>query len=818
MKKMCYLIMGLLFVFNISNAQSQTSKLNLKVSGKVQDSVTHEVVDYATVHLKEQKSGKSIKSTLTKADGTFEFDVADTGKYTIVVVGLGYAAKTIPFELKKSMDLGVIEVSKSSNKLGEVVVTADRPIVKQDIDRLTYDIQADPENKVLNVLDMMRKVPLLSVDGEENLQLKGSGNYKILLNGKPSAMLARNTKDALKAMNAADIEKIEVITTPPAKYDSEGLAGIINIITKKRVDNGYNASLTARESTPAGGPGGSASFTFKQGKFGISGFGGFFNQQSATTSNSNLRNTLDGNGNIQSVFQQLGQSSQDGLYHYISTELSFEIDTLDLITGSIDLNGSKYNSLNNQNAHNNAQDGTLLQQYILDNSSKNNGDGNNLSFNYQRNFKRNKEQLLTFSYQYDDYKNHSNNGVAISDQINYPLNNYQQNNSSLSNEQTFQLDYVHPVKKLNIEGGVKGILRKSDSDYQFYNQNPNSGDYELDPSKTNTFNYHQNVYGIYNSYQYKLKKWGFKGGLRLEATVINADFVSSASKVKQNYFNFIPTVAVNHSLKNNVSLSLGYTQRIERPGIWQLNPFVDRSNPNFISTGNPDLKPVISNSFNLNFSKFGKGSVNVSLSYDFANNTVQTVSVLKDNVTSSNYYNIGKNRRLGTNLSVNYPITKKLNFNLGGNINYIKLQGYLGTQLYKNDGLQGYVYGSASYRLEHEMRVNASFFYYSPGVRLQGSSNSSINSSLSISKDLVRDKLTFSAYVSNPFSKFRDFNSESNGANFYQISHYQNFYRRYSLSLNYKFGKLKGTIKKNKRGIQNNDVQGGGSGAGNTGN
>lgn len=818
MKKLCLLITGFLFVFQVTKAQNISSKLTLKVSGKVQDSLTHEAVDYATVHLKEQISGKNIKSTLTKADGTFEFDVADTGKYTIVVVGLGYAAKTIPFELKKSIYLAVIAVSKSSNKLGEVVVTADRPIVKQDIDRLTYDIQADPESKVLNVLDMMRKVPLLSVDGEDNLQLKGSGNYKILLNGKPSAMLARNTKDALKAMNAADIEKVEVITTPPAKYDSEGLAGIINIITKKRVDNGYNASLTARESTPAGGPGGSASFTFKQGKFGVSGFGGFFNNQPTTTSSSNLRNTLDGSGNVQSVFQQTGQNKIDGRYHYLSTELSFEIDTLNLITGSVGLNVNKYNTLANQNANNSAEDGTLLQQYILDNRNYSYGNGNNLSFNYQKNFKRNKDQLLTFSYQYDDYKNNSKNGVLISHQINYPSKDYNQNNSSLSNEQTFQLDYVHPVKQLNIEGGVKGILRKSNSDYQFLNLNPNSGDYELDPSKTNTFNYHQNVLGMYNSYQYKLKKWGFKGGLRLEETVINADFVSSASKVKQNYFNFIPTVAVNHSLKNNVSLSLGYTQRIERPGIWQLNPFVDQSNPNFISTGNPDLRPVISNSFNLNFSKFGKGSFNVSLSYDFANNTIQSVSVLKDNVTSSNYYNIGKNRKLGTNLSINYPLTKKLNFNVGGNMNYIKLEGYLGTQLYKNNGLQGYLYSSASYRLAHQMRVNASFFYYSPGVRLQGSSNSSVNSSLSLSKDLVKDKLTFSAYVSNPFAKFRDYSSESKGANFYQISHYQNVYRRYSFSLNYKFGRLKGSIKKNKRGIQNNDVQGGGSGAGNTGN
>ncbi len=808
MKKLLYLLSLLLFCFSVTHAQSKL----FKITGVVKDSASQKAMDYATVHLKLKSSGANVKSTLTKDDGSFLLEVADTGKYNLVVIGLGHQPKTVPVALEADMDVGEIFITAASKNLSEVVVTADRPILKQDIDRLTYDIQADPESKVLNVLDMMRKVPLLSVDGEDNVQLKGSGNFKILLNGRPSAMLSRNLKDVLKSMSAVDIEKIEVITTPPAKYDSEGLAGIINIITKKKVDNGYNANISIRDGFPSGGPGGSASFTVKQGKFGVSGYGGYSKYDSPETSNSNVRNSF---GSPEQIFSQLGTNSNNSHFNYGSTELSFEIDTLNLLTAEMGLNGYKSNNQSTLNALNVDENGELMQQYKLNNESDYQWGGINLSTNYQKNFKRNKEQLLTFSYQYNDDKNTSTAGVNISDQVNYPLDDYNQYNKSYSREQTFQVDYVHPVGKLNIEGGIKGILRDNNSDYLFRNYNSSTGDYELDPSRTNEFNNHQNIFGIYNSYQYKLKKWGFKGGLRLEETVVKADFVTSSSKVDQNYFNFIPTVAINHNLKNNISLNFGYTQRIERPGIWQLNPFVDRSNPNFISTGNPDLHPVISHNFNLGFSKFGKGSFNLSLGYDFANNTIQNVSVLNENITSTNYYNIGKNKKVSTNISINYPFTKKLNFNMGGNLNYIWLEGYLGANLYKNSGLLGYLYSSASYKFEHGYRVNGSFSYSSPWVRLQGSSNGNIYTSFSLSKEIVKDKLTFSAYVRNPFNKFRVYRSETTGENFSQLSLDNNYYRGYNLSLNYKFGKLKGDIKKNKRGIKNSDVQSGGNGGSN---
>ncbi len=199
-----------------------------------------------TIALK--KDNEVLKTQVTEDSGDFKFDLLLPGKYKITAIAIGYHSKNVDTEITGSntIDLGEISVSSQTNNLQEVAISGDRPIIKQEVDRISYDIQADPESKVLTVLDMMRKVPLLSLDADDNIKLKGSGNYKILINGKPSSMVVRSPKDVLKSMPASSIQKIEVITTPPSKYDSEGLSGIINIITTKKIDNGYNGSLTLR--------------------------------------------------------------------------------------------------------------------------------------------------------------------------------------------------------------------------------------------------------------------------------------------------------------------------------------------------------------------------------------------------------------------------------------------------------------------------------------------------------------------------------------------------------------------------------------------
>lgn len=800
------------FIFIHLRGFSQTALNDYSVKGIVADSVTQKPLEYVTISLKTTDK-KPVKNALTKATGGFTFINLAAGSYTVTAMSVGYSSKTVSVKLgegsKAELNLGTIFLSSKNTQLKEVSVTAERPIIQQEVDRISYDLQADPESKVNSVLDMMRKVPLLSLDADDNVKLQGSSNYKILINGKPSTMVAKNPRDVLRSMPASSIQKIEVITTPPAKYDSEGLAGIINIITTKKVDNGYNGSINLSERFPVGGPRLGGSFTAKQGKFGISGYGGsgVYNQPQ-TSYFSNRTSTA-------SYLSQVGSREFDNNYTYVGTELSYEIDTLNLITGEFSFNNGKYDSEGSQISRTVGPQDDLMEGYTLKNNSDNDWNGIDMALNYQLGFKGKKDRLLTFSYRYSNSDDKTFDQLAALQRTNYPVPDYHQNNKSKSREQTIQTDYVHPFKKLTLEAGLKAILRDNNSDFQYASAN-SDGAFIVDPARTNTFNNNQDVIGAYNSYQYNLKDWGFKAGVRIEETIIDADFISTSSALNKNYFNIIPTVSINRKFKDMSSVNVGFTQRIQRPSIWNLNPFVDRSNPNFESTGNPNLRPVLSNDIRIGYSKFKKGSFNVGVNYSFSNNTIQQLSTYDEarRVTFTTYDNIGKDKSLGSNFNINYPISKKWDFNISGNMSYVWIKGMVNGVPLSNDGFRGYFYGGTGYKFDKGWRVNANFSYSSPYINLQGQGSSYYYTSLSLNKEIIKDKLTFSASTNNPFSKYRYFENETTGVGFSQVSNYQNYFRSYSMSLNYRFGKLQGDIKKNKRNIRNDDVSGGKSSPG----
>lgn len=790
---------------------SKSQNLNHSIKGLVIDSITQKAVDYVTINLKTA-SGESLKSTLSKTDGSFIFEKVGGEKYILVLVSMGYQNKSIALNLdstKQVWDIGKVALSKETKQLGEVVITADRPLIKQEVDRIAYDVQADPESKVETVLDMMRKVPLLSVDGEDKIKLKGGENYKILIDGRPSSLIAKNPEEVFKSMPAINIVKIEVITTPPAKYDSEGLAGIINIITNKKIPGGYNGNVGARYNLLFG-PGLNATITAKHKKIGISSNGGinWRNTRYSPFSTSRYSYTTS------TQFDQSGSRAFTGNFGWGSAEISYEIDTLNLLTTSFGLNsngGSEMKgSLNSQNGLSPQN----RQYYRLNNTTDYTWGGYDLGINYQLGFKRNKEQLLTASYKFNSNEEEGSTQVLVTEDANSNApDNYGQYNKAGTDEQTIQLDYVHPFKKLSVEGGFKAILRNNFSNYGRDGIDPATGIYGPDPSKTDQFNYRQNVYGFYNSYQLKLDKWAVKAGLRLERTVIDADFITSRKELNTDYNNFIPSVSVQRKFKNLSSLNLGYTQRIQRPGIWQLNPYEDR-NDKYIQSGNPDLQPVLNHNFDLSYSIAKKGSITSGLSYSFANNTVQYVQSLVADTTRATFMNIGKNKNLGANLNTNYPFTKKFSVNINARISYVWMDGFINSMLFENEGLQGNASANASYKFDKDWRASVNAGYYSPWITLQGQSNAYYYTSASFSKDFLKKKASFSASVNNPFQKWRSWRNETSTPEFNLVNDYSNFYRQFNFSINYKFGKLQDGIKKNKRGINNDDVSGGKGGGG----
>jgi outer membrane receptor protein involved in Fe transport len=805
MKLLSVVVTGLLLGV-LTTAHAQTH-LPIVYRGVVTDSLKSTPLSYVTLTLVETKTNAQVKSVLSKDNGTFEITGKRGTAYKLNAAYVGYKSKVLVLDSTKT-NVGTILLAPSSKQLTDVSITASKPIIHQEVDRISYDVQSDPENKVTTVLDMLRKVPMVSVDGIDNIRLKGSGNYKILINGKESALIAKNPSDVFKAMPASNIEKIEVITTPPAKYDAEGLAGIINIITKKNADQGYNGSIDTRYNTVYG-PAVNINATVKQGKFGLNGYLGFSNQNEQTTASGVLSNI-----SLPIVTNSVQQSTntRSGNNLYGSAELSYEIDTLNLVTGMFQHFGGNNNSGAGQHLSQYNSVNSLTNYYQLVNSGTSNYNGYDLGINYQLGFKHHKDQLLTASYKYITSSNQQNTDAQYLQNFNYAFPNYRQFNHSGGNEQTVQLDYVQPMKTVSIEAGAKGILRSNYSDFQNFTQDNKTSLYNPNTSQSNNFNYQQDIYSIYNSYQLKLKDWVAKGGLRYELTTISANFVSVGSTTNPQYNNLVPSVSVQHNLNKTNSLTFGYTERIQRPGIWQLNPFVDRSNPKFVNVGNPDLVPVKNHSFELNYSNFSKGSINISTNYSFANNTVENVLNFNaaDTVTTTTYQNVGKNKRLGIDINANYPITNNLNININAELVHVWLEGTYNSQFYKNAGNQGHVFTYTSYKFKKDYNVGLNIGYDSRYVLLQGLDNDYFFYSLSGTKDILKKKATISLSVNNPFEKLKKLDYFYKTDNFAQSNYFQVYARQISVSFNYKFGRLNASIKKNQRGISNDDVSGGG--------
>jgi len=761
---------------------------------------------YVTISLQDVKTGAQLKTALSKEDGSFEVPVTITTGIKLVIASLGYEIKTINLAEKQSYQLGTIRLKATSKELNEVTVSGTRPIIKQEVDRISYDVQNDQENKVLTVLDMLRKVPMVSVDAMDGIKLKGSGNYKILINGKESSLTAKNPADIFRSMPASNIQKIEVITTPPAKYDAEGIAGIINIITKKDITQGYNVGINTRYNT-VNGPGININGTMKQGKFGLNGYFGTNQENKQTTTYGNTNHILSP---AVSYLLQDGRQVVDGKNSYGNAELSYEIDTLNLITSTFQHNFGTHS--NNSKLYSNELNADLSpsRTYDLLSSENSHSKGTDLGFNYQLGFKRNKEQLLTASYKYTlASSSQFNDSYYVGEKnFNFPNavdNNYRQYNNSGSKEHTFQLDYVHPLKLLTIEAGAKGILRNNYSDFDNYNQDNSSGEYIADLSQTNHLDYQQDVFSIYNSYQLKLKDWVMKGGLRLENTNIDATF--EGLPLDQSYYNLVPSLSVQRSINSTNSITMGITNRIQRPGIDELNPFINRSNPRFITTGNPDLQPVTNHSFELNYSNFKKGSFNVGLSYAYANNTVESVlSVSPDTVTTTTFANVGKNRHYGIDVNANYPITKKLTFNANLELLRVSLSGTYAGQFYNSKGYQGHAFTYTSYKFDKGYTAGVNIGYDSRYVMLQGRDNEFFFYSGSASKEILNKKGTISLSANMPFRKYKHLDFYNNADNFRQTNYVDIYSRRISVSFNYKFGRLNGEIKKNSRGINNDDL------------
>lgn len=803
------LTVALLFSWQFTRAQKSPEG---KITGAITDSVSNQPVGFATISLKTEKDSV-IKAIISKADGHFQFENVSLRKYHLTIVSTGYQSKKTDIDLLQNhvADLGILPLSHQIKSLKEVQIIADRPIVQLKADRVVYDLQVDPESKSTNVLGMIHKIPYLSVATDGTILMKGNASYKVLVNGKESGVFTNNLTNILKSMPATSVLRIEVITIPPSKYDAEGLAGIINIITDRKIQAGYKGNLNVSEGFPNSGPGVGGSITAQKGKFGVNAWAGVSKYTNPSTNFSTKRTTKDTGA---SVLQQLGHKSADGGNVYFGTELSYEIDTLNLLTGNFDISGYRYNGFAYQSSTLNNLAGTLLQGYNLATTNHNHGGGFDASLNYQLGFKSDKNTLLTFSYRYSDYRSTEFANIDITDQYQYPSPDYQQPDNENTREQTVQVDFSHPLHKVNMEAGVKAIFRNSKSDFEYLSLDSANNQFEDDPAMSNNFNYVQDVFGVYNSYQFSIKKWNFSAGLRAEETYVNANFISTGTFADRTYFNVVPSIAINHPFADNSGINFGFMERIRRPGINRLNPFVDRSNPYFVTTGNPKLSPVVLNNVQIGYNSPGgkKLTMFAAMSYIFFNSLELPVTTFDPatKITTTTYENNAKGGGIDFNFNMNYSPVKFYNAGINGNMTQFLINGTGNVAEDHLNTLMAHVSLSNGFRFDKGWSANLNIDYQSRAPKsIQVIENAYFTSSLSISKELVKNKLYVSGAVNNPFTKFRNSVVSTIDPSYYQVNDNELYFRYVSFNLNYNFGKLKNDIRKNRKSIRNDDIGGG---------
>lgn len=686
-----------------------------------------------------------------------------------------------------------------------VTVTGKRQMIRQEADRIIYDIQADPQSKISSVLDMMRKVPYLSVDGDDNVLLNGSTGYKVFINGRPSGLVERNPKDVLRSMPASTIKSIEVITNPPAKYDAEGLAGIINIVTDNRRIYGYRGSVNINGKAPVGGPGVGLSFSARHGKLALNVISGGALRSTPQTSDLLTRNTSQPNA---SVLEQITPGKNDSKAAYTGMELSYEPDSLNLLVVQVNVNNNRFAGVSDQRSEMKTPSG-LLKRYRLLTNTGNAGVGMDASFNYQRSFHKSGNHMFAFSYRYmengDDYNIEQHTGEAI----NFSTQGYRQYNIEKLGEHTVQADYTRPINKLIVECGLKRIFRSNSSCFRSDDLNTVTGIYETDSLRSDRFSSRQNILSIYQSYDYRIGSWQVKGGIRLEQTFVSGDFISGTTPVNQEYLNLFPSVAVSKKFGKGNSLNLSYTRRIQRPAIAQLNPFVDLSNPEFRATGNPNLRPTISSVTRLSYFRSGKATYHLSIGYKFSDRLIGRIYRydMLNNATVSRYENQSKVQIMMANIYINYPAGKNINLTMNADLRSVFVYSFIGDTVFKNFRSMAYVNLSGNYSFGKGWRAMFEFTAHTGDILgSQGRSNGFMATTFGLNKDIIKKKLTISAAVDNPVTRFRYEKNTIWGTDFTQYTSDQKFYRRFVLTLNYRFGKLKGETKKSIKGIDNDDL------------
>ena len=661
----------LLFILISSNflfAQNQ----KIEITGTVLDKNSQNPVEFATVMIGDNKTKTAITGVTTELDGEFKVETNATDFY-IEISFIGFENKTITeFSIKNGkVSLGQIYMSENNQELEEVVVRAEKSTTEFRLDKRVFNVGKDLSSTGASALEVLNNVPSVNVDIEGAVSLRGSSGVQILINGKPS-VLASEQGNALGTITADMIDKIEVITNPSAKYDAEGTSGIINIVIKKEERKGINGSVSINTGFPQNHSIG-LSLNRRTEKFNLFSQVGVGYREMPNDSENINRDLVNG----KTVYSNGTEHRNEKFYNLIlGSDYHINKNNVLTLSGSFAYEVEEQPSLINFKLEDAA--GDIINEWSRTETTEANNPKYRYELQYKSNLKGHKDHALLISglgnfFGKDQSSKFFNNETVGSE----AFADQQTATNFKEGKYTFSLDYTKPFSdKITLETGAQYVINNVSNDFEV--RNLINDEWIADASLTNLFEYDQKVLGVYGTGAYEGDKWGVKLGLRMENTDLKTLLVNTNQDNEINFTNFFPTLHTSYKLTEAFSIQGGYSRRIFRPRLWDLSPFFNIRNTFSIRTGNPDLLPEFTDSYEVSSIYIaGKTTFSASVYHRYTTDVVERVSTFENNVNTTMPMNIGTNRSTGLEINVKYSASKKLSFNGDFNYNYFNRQGEL---------------------------------------------------------------------------------------------------------------------------------------------
>lgn len=796
-------VMMMLMISAVMTAQTT-------VKGVLTDENLGEAEPFATVRVfKHGKTDKPVAMFLTKEDGSFSQQVKGKGRYDIVFSSVGKEdlKQTITLNNQGTLDLGTLLIKENATMLKGVEIVAQKPLVKMDVDKMSYNVAEDEDAKSNTVLDMLRKVPMVTVDGQDNITVNGSSSFKVYVDGMPYVMFNSNPSMVFKSMPATAVKSIEVVTNPGAKYDAEGAGGVLNIIMNKQNPqtaqsmNGYNGTVRAS--------GGNKS---------ISGGAFISGQQGKLSYSANVMTTYSKPGTTDTEME-ITQNNPNGTSQLMTSSnkvtipftmgnltLGYQIDSVSALNVTASINSLNIKS--NGNSTTTMGGGSYGKGFSYGSSTdmRNSRTSFSGSIDYQRFFNKEHTQSLALTYQlnYSPSTVKSDNIFNTTSSIIDLTNRYSENKEKTT-DHTFQIDYTMPIATgQTLSFGTKLQLRNATSDAKYYKK----GVY--DPTSSMDYEYKNSILAGYGEYAGNFGKIGAKAGLRYEQTWQNVEYhLGNGDDFKKNYGSLVPSASLQYTIGQGSNLGLTYNMRISRPGITYLNPYVDKTNPTTRTYGNTDLDVEKNHNLALVYNMFTpKLMLNLNLHHNFTDNAIEQYSFYDaQNLLNTTYGNIVRRHQTGMNGYVNWLAAKNTRLFLNGALNYTDLRSNTLSQ--SNSGWSANAMIGLQQTLPADFKLSVYAMTSTKNYTLQGWSGGFNLITANISKSLLKDKLNLSLMGMMGLNKGGNINIESHSQGKDFTSHTLTKVPLYgfTFTVSYTFGNSKRQAQQHTSRIQNDYIE-----------